>query len=71
MVQVFKYTTKNLVCFYIDYKYEIYDSNTNKLIAIYENKNNIKLSPEIPDDPTKYKYFDEIKEIITTIENFS
>lgn len=71
MTKMFEYSTKHLVCFYIDFEYQIYKLPNKELIAIYENKNNMKLSPKIPEDPTKYEYFEELKEIITTIENFS
>lgn len=67
MYKTFKYTTEHLASLYVNNVYQIYDETG--LIAIYENEDNIKLSPKIPEDVTKYKYFEELKEIITHISD--
>lgn len=70
MYKTFKYSTDHLTAIYIPTKnhYEIFDQARN-LIAIYTDINNMKLSSLIPEDPTKYEYFEEIKEIIMFITN--
>ncbi len=71
MTKMFQYRTKNLVCFYIDNEYQIYEISNKELVAIYINQNNIKLNSKIPEDPTKYEYFEEMREIIKTIEDLA
>lgn len=67
MYRIYKYETENLNCYYEDGKYYIYEIPSGEIVAIYINQNNMKLSSKIPENPTEYKYFEELKKIINEI----
>lgn len=71
-MNVVKYTTEHLVCYYDaeSKSHQIFEKKACIPMAIYIDCQNLKLNELMPEDVTQYKYFDEMKEIITTLLEF-
>lgn len=73
-MQVLKYSTQNLCCYRCcndlgQKHYQIFEKeNEEKPIAIYVNKKHMKLADEFPQRAQDYKYFNEMCEIVQTLE---
>ena len=74
-MKVIKFATKNLTCYHcIDVNgienYQIFENENNrKPVAIYVNRDDLRLSDSIPVPEPNYKYFKELCEIINLLIN--
>lgn len=69
-MRVIKYSTENLVCYFRNGKYYMYEKqDTSNPIAILPSPHTLHISEKIPNPENKYKYFREMQEILYFLIN--